>query len=687
MAGSELHIGPCQLETGRLRHRVPPHIAIPWEAPATTFEPFMFPADEEELEDTETDNMDDSDSASDEESDGAHDPADEAAVEGDNTGDISNEDENELPGVGQCRLNLTSLSQRYNMYVVAYKGTIHGAKPPPSEEARHVTGHMVPLSPHQVNQLVVGELGDKEVLILAYDDGDIIAYYVDHLETELLNLESVHPSKVRRVVQPFFHENVAKSAWGVAVHKESRLIAVGTNRHEVHVFAFGIKNSAASSQPNVVLPHTLFQTIVKDHHGEIACSPDVLEAFRQDREPTIFRPESQIPRRFNWRIIFKTGPNGTNIPNVSFGSNEPLAGHATHIIAIDISGKLWRFALWTSQPSEPDICTGLHEMYRNYNIHRPGYGGTIAHYPRGWGVLFLPESSFLTTKDFHDSLGLSPAEAVRSDIGRYIDTKRSLQHINNNSSFHPWIRSRQMHRFFDPSHIEAVPYHNDWYHVADKTRSWSALKDSNIDQQNVRSPASKRQMTVELETKNTKRPSKVVEKKTANSSLQKMLSGSEYSIMRTYETGIELCGGNGQVGVMLDHAIYQTRPRRGFMPGLAWAPERLGNLVHIPELFLVAAGSLCGRVALITLTRPMDSRYSFRRGFKIEAILPTAADEDKFLRPICPLLGVAVGPIHSSGNDDPFDARRYRIMIHYYDLRILSYEIYRDPLRNEICIV
>ncbi|KAI0164709.1 hypothetical protein GGR57DRAFT_209028 [Xylariaceae sp. FL1272] len=271
---------------------------------------------------------------------------------------------------------------------------------------------MVPLFPHQVNQLIIGELGDKEVLILVYDDGDVIAYYVDHLENELLNLESIYPSRERSVIQPFFHENVGKSAWGVAVHKKSRLIAVGTNRHEVHVFAFGVKNAVANSASSIVLPSELFRTIVKDHHGEIISSPEILEAFRHDREPTILRPESEMPRRFNWRIIFKTGPNGTNIPNVSFGSNEPLAGYATHVIAIDISGKLWRFDLWTSRPSEPNVCLGLHEMHRCYKEHLEGYGGTIANYPRGWGVLFLPESSFLPTKDFHDSLGLSPAEAV-----------------------------------------------------------------------------------------------------------------------------------------------------------------------------------------------------------------------------------------------------------------------------------
>lgn len=34
----------------------------------------------------------------------------------------------------------------------------------------------------------------------------------------------------------FFHENVGISAWGLAVHQYSRLIAVGTNNSNVHVF-------------------------------------------------------------------------------------------------------------------------------------------------------------------------------------------------------------------------------------------------------------------------------------------------------------------------------------------------------------------------------------------------------------------------------------------------------------------
>jgi hypothetical protein len=34
----------------------------------------------------------------------------------------------------------------------------------------------------------------------------------------------------------FFHENVGMTAWGLALHEESRLIAVSSNRREVTVF-------------------------------------------------------------------------------------------------------------------------------------------------------------------------------------------------------------------------------------------------------------------------------------------------------------------------------------------------------------------------------------------------------------------------------------------------------------------
>lgn len=159
-------------------------------------------------------------------------------------------------------------------------------------------------------------------------------------------------------------------------------------------------------------------------------------------------------------------------------------------------------------------------------------------------------------------------------------------------------------------------------------------------------------------------------------------------MIRTYDMAIELIGGDDDnPGIMMDYVIHQAKPSNVSVPPLAYSPERLAHLLHVPELSLVVAGSGCGRVALVTLTRPTNPRYSFKRGFKIEAVLPTAADEDHRIRPLCPLLGVAFGPIPSAGeNDRLIGERRYRLMLHYYDLRILSYEVYRNIANQELSI-
>lgn len=166
------------------------------------------------------------------------------------------------------------------------------------------------------------------------------------------------------------------------------------------------------------------------------------------------------------------------------------------------------------------------------------------------------------------------------------------------------------------------------------------------------------------------------------------------AVMRTYEMDIELVGvgsDNDNVGIMCTDTIFQEKPMRAAMPGVHFPPERLSNLLHVPELCLVVAGSLCGRVVLITLTRPTNPRYSFKRGFRIEAILPRRTDEDRCLRPICPLLGVAIGPIPSAGgkppNEGPLGEHRYRIMLHYYDHRILSYDVYRNMITSELSVI
>lgn len=98
--------------------------------------------------------------------------------------------------------------------------------------------------------------------------------------------------------------------------------------------------------------------------------------------------------------------------------------------------------------------------------------------------------------------------------------------------------------------------------------------------------------------------------------------------------------------------------------------DRLNLLAVIPELSLVVAASQVGRAALITLTRLEDDFSS--QGpvvmFRLDLILPLKVHEDS--RPNVPLAGMAVAPLQGK-------ARRWRLLMHYLDQTVLSYELYR----------
>lgn len=85
------------------------------------------------------------------------------------------------------------------MYFAAYKDTIHITRPrtlkqiipgvpelilrlPISEKAGR--GHLND-RPHCVNNMIIGNLGSKEILLFCTDDGDVTAYYTQLLAEEL----------------------------------------------------------------------------------------------------------------------------------------------------------------------------------------------------------------------------------------------------------------------------------------------------------------------------------------------------------------------------------------------------------------------------------------------------------------------------------------------------------------------
>ncbi|KAJ8132343.1 hypothetical protein O1611_g1281 [Lasiodiplodia mahajangana] len=600
--------------------------------------------------DFEIDTSDDSDAL---ELGGDNNIDDDSDNEDDDEDDDGNDENSEpredrVPELAPYRLNLTALSQRYNIYAAAYRTVIHISRvrscvdhalpprpdlilrPPVSQEALRVGGYLDHNRPHQMNHLIMSDLGDEEILLLACDDGDVVAYYTSQIERALLQYASSGGTNTPVIVKPFFHQNVGKSAWGLAVHKRSRLIAVGNNHHEVHVFAPALKSSKCTSPGSSTRMHygrDLFLRIKIGPDGKFAEKPKAFDFETPNLAESFF-----FGRGYSYRLILETGDEGDNIPNVAFSSDAD--GVAVEVLAIDISGKLWILNIWPLFETPHWYVESLYKVHQQAVAARTP-NRRIPFGIRGWGVLVLPESSFLPTDTFQESLGLSPAEAVyvNHDFGRYIGTSKALEHIKDNSTTHPWVRQTQTHRF----RLGQFPLGDmtgEWYDPKVNCKEdWTANQDEAADKFPNQTPPTSHQRG---ETKGAT-----------------YLFADGSSVMRTYEMDIELMGGDvDNIGIMFKNVLYQKKPARATMPRIPFSVERFANLLHVPELSLVVAGSMCGRVALVTLTRPLNPHFSFRRGFKVEAILPKRQDEDLHLRPICPLLGVAIGPIPLGGTDE-----------------------------------
>ncbi|KAH6689056.1 hypothetical protein F5X68DRAFT_204878 [Plectosphaerella plurivora] len=300
--------------------------------------------------------------------------------------------EQRIPTTQNHRNNLTAMSQRYNLYFAAYGNRIFiyrtrssrillAGEPDlilatsPDAIAQRITPSQDNKYPHQSNTMRTGFLGNKEILALVYDDGSVFAYYVDAIAAYL---ERLPGSRLPGVPTPFFKENAGSSAWGLAIHQTSRLIAVSTNRREVVVFAFGLTHHAVS--PAMAALSTVA--------ARFAC--------RRSR---------------SCRIVLLLGANGHNIPNISFLDNRD--GAAEKICAMDIHGNTWILDIWRS-------------FYPPVRISplQDGTGGT------GWDVLVLPHTSFVAATGTDDALGLSPKK-LRHVNGK-VDITAGLSAVPDN---------------------------------------------------------------------------------------------------------------------------------------------------------------------------------------------------------------------------------------------------------------
>ncbi|KFA73325.1 hypothetical protein S40288_03878 [Stachybotrys chartarum IBT 40288] len=730
-----------------------------------------------------------------------------------------------VPSMQFYRNNLTALSQAYNLYLVAYQGHIFVYRPrdvprqriprdpdvhiipPQSTVARSIGGTFDVVNHHVINHLITGFLGHEEIVVACFDDGDVVAYYLSAVEHQV-SLKMEHASSDLKLdagshipaqLRPFLLENVGISAWGLAIHRKTRLIAVSSNRHEITVFAPAIIPEQVVEMGK---PHQACECPI--------CCPGIEYVVRR--------------RVRNWRIVVQLGQTAKNLPNICFLDDEQ--GGAEQVCGIDIDGYLWIAHIWkTSQPAVKVPHSDPYLMYR------------------GWAAVALSDSDFLKVSTVQQMLGLLPDESEivpgSSFKQTMVNVQRRLAEMEDNPcrqqqtarpipnhAYHvaaflgpmptlpvplpqiddipeaPWnnadedeeededeevqVEVEVEFEFPDPEFEEAAQNgedlldddvedddpewfmpavfveadvdeegiaasslfpsgHASWWHSwteMDTLYGASAVQDDDppqktpkkvngggspklrgfVGERNPRTPSTRQKMgfcdmaylphrgVVRALPRSKRALVDFLTRTREHNFTESHPSGSEkpwagrYHMFRTFEQEIELKSldtpadkSQRAFGTICTAAIplesFTTMEQRHHFH----ATKRLSMVVHVPELHLIVVGSATGRALLLTPTK-LQSPIKFaqgrwERGFRLEKMLPREKDESMHKQRRRALHGLAIGPVQrpegprrTGVGESWMPGRRYRLMLHYRDHDILTYEIERHGVTGELYI-
>ena len=547
--------------------------------------------------------------------------------------------------------------------------------------------------PHDINHLVVGELGDEEVIVAACDDGDVVSFTTHSILTVVRGKgSSLSP------VKAFFIQNVGHSAWGIAIHKAARLIAVSSNTKKIDVFCFALDGA-------ICLYGEFHRHLTKkylDSEEQDVC-PDWDWAKRS-------RPTA-LDRCFNTRISLSG--HGENIPNIAvFNSDLDVQGQ--YLASTDINNETIIWDIWTR---EIKVRTSVSKQNLS---HQRGWGVTCLD-PRTARVEGVPRIRYRVT-DRRNSINL---------------TQDSFD-IADNSQYHPsYPHSGRILDTLDMMPPETA--------LEADSEEPDNLFTEDADQQHVL-PGNSASLQAAAMATNSGSESNEIDSLTEplHHTLASPLvripfedsagTGDEvnldedfthchqkpelpFNLLQTSETDIHLlfqmfeaaASPTGWATYRLSYSnqtIHQ-HIHEGPDTYLLSQIERLNMILQISELGLVIVGNQVGRmivvptsrfekmlttigVGILTMIRTLpQDEY----GFKTEAILPFKSQEEKGLRPKKVLMGVAVSPVQGQQKErrilsdnggkgyksrNPLTAsKRFRLVMVYCDHTILSYEISR----------
>ncbi|KAE8312963.1 hypothetical protein BDV41DRAFT_577140 [Aspergillus transmontanensis] len=344
------------------------------------------------------------------------------------------------------RNNLAALSQRRNLLFVAYTHQIYvwepagsfqtlGSKPEmiitPVMKDPYSSGYISPHMPHAINNILVDDLGRDEVLLLVTDSGNVCGYRVEAIFSALKRAaeRKEHRPFDGSQVDPFFAEYVEASAWGLAIHKFSRLIAVTANTGLVTVFAFALVNSASGKGNDV--GQGLGEEEDLTDYGQTWLEIKSDEEFKQLRH---LMPAEQ--RKRNMRLTY-TG-HFTNIPSVSF-LNCDLDPNGTWMVSTDIENQVFVWKTWEGP--------GPFNVYHFGDASFKHFPETFSHdKERGWSVIALDPRAFHLLKSTKDACGGQPH--------RRLENGRPVLDLTKLSSRVP--NASRLYNYFPPA-VKAEP--------------------------------------------------------------------------------------------------------------------------------------------------------------------------------------------------------------------------------------
>lgn len=422
-----------------------------------------------------------------------------------------------------------------------------------------------------------------------------------------------------------------------------------------------------------------------------------------------------------------------NLPSVTFCEDE--AGHADRVAAIDIHGWLWIAEIWTFGSGPVKVPP--------HNVPKPT-GFFDAEDITGWNVLAITDAQLLPTRTLKQAMGLNPKDAVYRgrypNRGSWIDISGSMVAVPDNAAISKHEEYSESLRRPDQS-SEYDGLSPDFY-IPSPPGSLNVGKlfkpapvedeDKEIKLGMIMVPATGEYHTEvsDLETfdncigqagafdrqENMPEPQILswLRREKPDSAMLRNIS-----FLRANEEDVEMLtldDAEHDVGQVCHHVLTNINVHRRTTPWDMRYAQRCSMLLTIPELHLVVLGSMCGRVALLTLTKPPDAHATAedhdlprrpRRAFRVDSVLPFKSNEDEFPRPQVCLLGIAVSPMPETESVagmrrrrptayggrrrgagappemEPEAPRRWRLLLYYMDHTILKYEIAKRASAEE----